>query len=116
LSEMGIRLSIDDFGTGYSSLKYLEKLPVQALKIDRSFITDLAERGNDTIVKSTIDLAHNLGLTVIAEGVETRATWERLIALGCDAAQGFYISPPAPLDEVTLWLERWRGSAGLAES
>jgi diguanylate cyclase (GGDEF)-like protein len=108
LSKMGIRLSIDDFGTGYSSLRYLEKLPVQELKIDRSFIIDLAKRGNETIVKSTIDLAHNLGLTVIAEGVETQATRNRLVALGCDAAQGFYLCPPVPIDEMTVWLGRWR--------
>jgi diguanylate cyclase (GGDEF)-like protein len=108
LSKMGIRLSIDDFGTGYSSLRYLEKLPVQELKIDRSFIMDLAKRGNETIVKSTIDLAHNLGLTVIAEGVETLATWDRLVELGCDAAQGFYICPPVPIDEMTVWLGRCR--------
>jgi diguanylate cyclase (GGDEF)-like protein len=112
LSTMGIRLSIDDFGTGYSSLSYLEKLPVQELKIDRSFILDLAKRGNETIVKSTIDLAHNLGLTVIAEGVESQATWDRLIALGCDAAQGFHICPPVPLGDMTAWLTQWRGSPG----
>jgi diguanylate cyclase (GGDEF)-like protein len=112
LSTMGIRLSIDDFGTGYSSLRYLEKLPIQELKIDRSFIIGLARRGNEAIVKSTIDLAHNLGLTVIAEGVETEATWNRLVALGCDAAQGFHICPPLPIDEMTVWLGRWRHSAG----
>jgi predicted signal transduction protein with EAL and GGDEF domain len=112
LRNMGIRLSIDDFGTGYSSLRYLEKLPVQELKIDRSFIMDLAQRGNETIVKSTIDLAHNLGLTVIAEGVESQATWDRLVALGCDAAQGFHICPPMPIDDITMWLAQWRGTPG----
>jgi diguanylate cyclase (GGDEF)-like protein len=115
LSEMGIRLSIDDFGTGYSSLSYLKNLPVDEIKIDRSFITDLARHGDETIVRSTIDLAHNLGFTVVAEGVETRATWDRLVALGCDAAQGFYISPPAPLDELTTWFARWRESTGVAQ-
>jgi EAL domain-containing protein (putative c-di-GMP-specific phosphodiesterase class I) len=112
LSKMGVRLSIDDFGTGYSSLRYLQKLPIQELKIDRSFIVDLAGHGNEAIVKSTIDLAHNLGLTVIAEGVETQTTWDRLIALGCDAAQGFFICPPLPIDEMTVWLARWRDSTG----
>jgi EAL domain-containing protein (putative c-di-GMP-specific phosphodiesterase class I) len=63
-------------------------------------------------VKSTIDLAHNLGLTVIAEGVETQATWDRLIALGCDAAQGFYICPPVPIGDMTVWLGQWQGSPG----
>ena len=106
----GIRLSIDDFGTGYSSLAYLKRLPVHEIKIDRSFITDLARHGDEMIVRSTIDLAHNLGLTVVAEGVETQATWDRLAALGCDAAQGFYASRPAPLDEITTWLERWQTS------
>jgi diguanylate cyclase (GGDEF)-like protein len=115
LGAMGIRLSIDDFGTGYSSLSYLKKLPVDEIKIDRSFITDLARHGDETIVRSTIDLAHNLGLTVVAEGVETRATWDRLAALGCDAAQGFYISPPLPFDEVTTWLARWRDSTGMPQ-
>ena len=106
-NKAGIRLSIDDFGTGYSSLAYLKRLPVHEIKIDRSFITDLARHGDEMIVRSTIDLAHNLGLTVVAEGVETQATWDRLIALGCDAAQGFHVSRPAPLDEITAWLERW---------
>src|SRR5262245_33736803 len=115
LSAMGIRLSIDDFGTGYSSLSYLKKLPVDEIKIDQSFITDLARHGDETIVRSTIDLAHNLGLTVVAEGVETQATWDRLAALGCDAAQGFYISPPVPFDEVTSWLTGWRESTGVPE-
>ena len=107
LSAMGVRLSIDDFGTGYSSLSYLKRLPVDEIKIDRSFITDLARHGDETIVRSTIELAHNLGLTVVAEGVETRATWDRLAALGCDAAQGFFISPPLPFDEVNGWVAKW---------
>jgi EAL domain-containing protein (putative c-di-GMP-specific phosphodiesterase class I) len=77
---------------------------------------DLAKRGNETIVKSTIDLAHNLGLTVIAEGVETQATWDRLIALGCDAAQGFHICRPLPIDEMTVWLGRWQNSTGPIQS
>lgn len=107
---LGIRLSIDDFGTGYSSLAYLKRLPVHEIKIDRSFITDLARHGDEPIVRSTIDLAHNLGLTVVAEGVETREVWDRLAALGCDAAQGYYVSPPLPIDEVPTWLERRAGS------
>ena len=103
LSAMGIRISIDDFGTGYSSLSRLRKLPVGEIKIDRSFISDLALDGDDTIVRSTIDLAHNLGLTAVAEGVETQAIWDRLVDLRCDAAQG-YVSPPLPLDAMTAWL------------
>ena len=112
-NRIGIRLSIDDFGTGYSSLVYLKKLPVHELKIDRSFIADLADHGNDVIVRSVIELAHGLGLTVVAEGVETQAMWDRLAALGCDAAQGFYLSRPAPFAEMTSWLLRWRESTGL---
>jgi diguanylate cyclase (GGDEF)-like protein len=111
-NKAGIRLSIDDFGTGYSSLAYLKRLPVHEIKIDRSFIIDLARHGDEMIVRSTIDLAHNLGLTVVAEGVETEATWDRLVTLGCDAAQGFYASPPAPLPEISAWLEGWRSTPG----
>ena len=106
LNAMGIRLSIDDFGTGYSSLSYLQKLPVHEIKIDQSFIEHLVRDG-DEIVRSTIDLAHSLGLTVVAEGVETRAIWNRLDTLGCDVAQGFYISPALPGDKVTTWLADW---------
>jgi len=83
---------------------------VHEIKIDRSFITDLARHGDEIIVRSTIDLAHNLGLTVVAEGVETQATWDRLVALGCDSAQGFYICPPAPLEDITAWLGRWQST------
>jgi diguanylate cyclase len=105
LNRMGITLSIDDFGTGYSSLSYLKKLPVNAVKIDKSFVLHMTEDQNDAqIVRSTIDLAHNLGLKVIAEGVETREVWERLRALGCDEAQGYYISRPLPAPELTQWL------------
>ena len=92
---MGINLSIDDFGTGYSSLSYLKKLPVKAVKIDKSFVMHMTQDQNDAqIVRSTIDLAHNLGLKVIAEGVENQKVWDRLLALGCDEAQGYYMSRP----------------------
>jgi diguanylate cyclase (GGDEF)-like protein len=95
INEMGIKLSIDDFGTGFSSLAYLKKLPVSELKIDKSFVMDLLEDENDlAIVRSTIDLAHNLGIKVIAEGVESEAIYNVLCDLHCDAAQGFYISQP----------------------
>jgi EAL domain-containing protein (putative c-di-GMP-specific phosphodiesterase class I) len=96
LSLMGVRLSIDDFGTGYSSLSYLKKLPVDEIKIDRSFITDLARLGDERIVRSTIELAHNLDLTVVAEGVENRATWDRLVALGCGEVAGVDASTALP--------------------
>ena len=105
ISDLGVTLSIDDFGTGYSSLAYLKKLPVNAVKIDKSFVIHMAEDQNDTqIVKSTIDLAHNLGLKVIAEGVENQEAWDQLLELGCDEAQGYYMSRPLPPVEMTKWL------------
>jgi len=105
LNEMGIRIAIDDFGTGYTSLGYLHKLPVDEIKIDRSFVLGMETDEDDaTIVRSTIDLAHNLGLTVVAEGVENRAIWDRLAALGCNAAQGYYICRPIPADDLARWL------------
>jgi diguanylate cyclase (GGDEF)-like protein len=107
VSALGVGLSIDDFGTGYSSLGYLKSLPVDAIKVDKSFVMNMAADNNDTvIVRSTIDLAHNLGLTVVAEGVETQDVWDRLVALGCDAVQGYYLSRPMPAVELTDWLRR----------
>ena len=105
LSAMGIRLAIDDFGTGYSSLAYLKRLPVDEIKIDRSFIKHMSEDQDDAaIVRSTIDLGRNLGLQVVAEGVETEEAWNELSALGCTIAQGFYLSRPVPPDELSAWL------------
>ncbi len=102
LNAMGVRLSIDDFGTGYSSLSYLKKLPVESIKIDKSFVISMVTDPDDAvIVRSTIDLAHTLGLKVVAEGVEQRETWDRLAALGCDSAQGYYLSRPQPADDLT---------------
>ena len=104
LSEQGFKLSIDDFGTGYSSLGYLKRLPVDELKIDKSFVMGMAtDDGDAQIVRSTIDLAHNLGLTVVAEGVETAPILERLQALSCDDAQGYYISKPLPVEAFLAW-------------
>ena len=95
LNELGIGLAIDDFGTGYSSLAYLKQLPVQTIKIDRSFVMDMLESESDAaIVRSTIDLARNLGLRVVAEGVETEAMWDALREQGCTLAQGYLISKP----------------------
>jgi diguanylate cyclase (GGDEF)-like protein len=107
LSEQGYKLSIDDFGTGYSSLSYLKRLPVDELKIDKSFVMGM-EAGKDDamIVRSTIDLAHNLGLTVVAEGVENAAILERLRALNCDEAQGYHIARPLPVDDFLAWQVR----------
>jgi diguanylate cyclase (GGDEF)-like protein len=109
LSRMGLRLAVDDFGTGYSSFSYLRKLPVHEIKIDKAFIDDMVEDGDEVIVHSTIELAHNLGLTCVAEGVQDEATLERLAALGCDTAQGDFISPPLDGPGVASWL-RQRGS------
>jgi diguanylate cyclase (GGDEF)-like protein len=106
LHGMGVRIVIDDFGTGYSSLSYLRRLPVDELKIDHSFVAGLMAGQDDVIVRSTIDLAHNLGLTVVAEGVETEEVQARLLTLGCDAAQGTFISPPLRAPLVREWLRR----------
>jgi diguanylate cyclase (GGDEF)-like protein/PAS domain S-box-containing protein len=105
LHAMGERLAIDDFGTGHSSLVYLQRLPIDELKVDRSFVLNLASTpGDAVIVRSTIDLAHNLGLTVVAEGVEDEGALELLIEYGCDGAQGYLFSRPCPAEEVTAWL------------
>jgi diguanylate cyclase (GGDEF)-like protein/PAS domain S-box-containing protein len=105
LSDLGIRLSIDDFGTGYSSLAYLRQLPVDEIKIDRSFVLGMeAEAGDAVIVRSTVDLGRNLGLEVVAEGVETIETWERLRELGCNTAQGYFLGRPMPAEEMSDWL------------
>ncbi|MEE8428053.1 MAG: EAL domain-containing protein [Gammaproteobacteria bacterium] len=101
LGEMGFRLSIDDFGTGYSSLAYLKRLPVDEIKIDKSFVMDMMEDENDAmIVRATIDLAHNLSLAVVAEGVKNQQTWEYLELLGCDMAQGEYTGMPMKPSEL----------------
>jgi diguanylate cyclase (GGDEF)-like protein len=99
LHDMGVKLAIDDFGTGYSSLGYLQRLPLDELKIDRSFVNRLSA-GSDAIVRSIIELAHNLGLTVVAEGVESAAVRDCLLALGCDAAQGIFLSRPGSADDI----------------
>jgi diguanylate cyclase len=107
LEEMDERLSIDDFGTGYSSLVYLQRLPVVELKIDRSFVTSLVSASADaTIVRSIIDLAHNVGAQVVAEGVEDVETMTLLVGYGCDQAQGYHFSRPLPAEELLAWLAR----------
>jgi len=109
LSRMGVSLSLDDFGTGYSSLASLKRLPVDEIKIDRSFVSHMAGIESDAvIVRSTIDLGHNLGVRVVAEGVETAEAWGLLADLGCDVAQGFLVGRPMPPDDVPGWVERWR--------
>ncbi|HXV75268.1 MAG TPA: EAL domain-containing protein [Candidatus Polarisedimenticolaceae bacterium] len=104
LHKLGVRISIDDFGTGYSSLGYLKKLPATEIKIDKSFVMEMDRNPDDrTIVHSTIELAHNLGLSVVAEGVSSRQTWEELKRLGCDTGQGYYFSRPLPADRLVRW-------------
>jgi predicted signal transduction protein with EAL and GGDEF domain len=109
LSAIGLSLSVDDFGTGYSSLANLKRLPVDGIKIDKSFVIDMPHDQSDAaIVRSTIDLAHNLGLKVVAEGVESHEAWRRLEELGCDLAQGFHVSRPLPADAMTRLLAERR--------
>jgi EAL domain-containing protein (putative c-di-GMP-specific phosphodiesterase class I) len=107
LRDIGVGLSIDDFGTGYSSLSYLKRLPVDEIKIDRSFVMNMPSSENDQqIVRSTVDLGRNLGLKVVAEGVETKDIWRDLATLGCDVAQGYYLTRPIPPEELVAWLEK----------
>jgi len=102
---MGITISIDDFGTGYSSLAYLSRLPVQEIKIDKSFVLEmLQDRNAAVIVQTIVDLGANLGLRVVAEGVEDATTWDRLTDLGCALAQGFHLSRPVPAGVLSTWL------------
>jgi diguanylate cyclase (GGDEF)-like protein len=107
LSELGVRMSIDDFGTGYSSMSYLKSLPVDEIKIDRSFVTDMLGSARDeALVHSVVDLAHSLGLQVVAEGVEDEGTLQALGAIGCDLAQGFHLARPMPAGDLMPWLAR----------
>jgi EAL domain-containing protein (putative c-di-GMP-specific phosphodiesterase class I) len=109
LHAMGVDLSIDDFGTGYSSLAYLKRLPVDELKIDKSFVLNMEnDAGDAMIVRSTIDLGHNMGLRVVAEGIESEAVWRLLAAMGCDQGQGYFMSRPMPGEQLLAWLAQWR--------
>jgi diguanylate cyclase len=108
LRTRGIRFAIDDFGTGYSSLTYLQRLPVEEIKIDRSFVAQLAsDAGSAAIVRATIELGGSLGLDVVAEGVEDIATWQMLNRLGCSSAQGYFLSRPMPAAELVGWMRAW---------
>ncbi|MDQ6674706.1 MAG: EAL domain-containing protein, partial [Chloroflexota bacterium] len=105
LRDIGVGVAIDDFGTGHASLSYLKHMPIGEIKLDRSFVTEMGtDKQNYTIVRSTIELAHNLGLRVIAEGVEDQATWDLLVDLECDLAQGYHMSRPLPAGDLQHWL------------
>lgn len=107
LSDLGVRLSIDDFGTGYSSLSYLQRLPVDEIKIDKLFVLAMAnDAGAASIVRSILDLGRNMGLCCVAEGIEDRATWNRLRAMGCDQAQGFYLAHPMVASDLVEWTDQ----------
>jgi len=115
LKELGVRIAMDDFGTGYSSLAHLKRFPIDSLKIDRSFISDLpGDSGNVAITDAIIAMARTLHLTVIAEGVETRPQFDFLRRLGCDEVQGYYFSPPVPYDEATTLLRESASTAALS--
>jgi diguanylate cyclase len=117
LRASGVGVSIDDFGTGNASIEYLAKLPASEIKIDRSFITDILEDSRaEAIVRSTLDLARNLALTVVAEGIETEAVMEHLQALGCETAQGYLISRPQSAEELTGQLAEAFGIAAVADA
>ncbi len=110
LQDMGVESSIDDFGTGYSSLSYLRQLPVEEIKIDRSFVMNMRKNQSDeVIVRAIIDLAHNLGLRVVAEGAESQEDWDMLARFDCDIVQGYFISRPLPAEEITVWLRKTFG-------
>ncbi len=116
LAGLGLILSIDDFGTGYSSLAYLRDLPVSQLKIDRSFVQDMGRAHDDAvIVRSVVDLARNLGLHTVAEGVEDASTWKQLTELGCDTAQGYFLAKPLPVDGFESWLAE-HAAAGMTSA
>jgi diguanylate cyclase (GGDEF)-like protein len=116
LHTMGVDLSIDDFGTGYSSLAYLKRLPVQELKIDKSFVLKMERDADDAkIVRSTIDLGHNMGLKVVAEGVESLVVWNLLAKMGCDQGQGYFMSKPMPSDQLPEWLDNWAAPGSAVE-
>jgi EAL domain-containing protein (putative c-di-GMP-specific phosphodiesterase class I) len=108
LAEMGLKIAIDDFGTGYSSLAYLKRLPVHKLKIDKSFVMSMEKDENDRkIVRSTIDLGHNLNLEVVAEGIENIQAWDLLAEMGCDYGQGYFMGKPMPVKDYIAWLNQW---------
>jgi EAL domain-containing protein (putative c-di-GMP-specific phosphodiesterase class I) len=111
LHAMGVHIAIDDFGTGYSSLTHLQRLPVDELKIDKSFVQNMASNEGDVfIVRSVADLGHSLGLTIVAEGVEDDRSLRLLSVMGCDLVQGYHVSRPLPARDLRSWMQRARSS------
>lgn len=108
IRDLGFGIALDDFGTGESSLTQLRRLPLNELKIDKSFVMNMSDKKDDVIVRATIELAHSLGLRVVGEGVESADLLERLVELGCEYAQGFYVSKPIPADSLPSWEQRWQ--------
>jgi EAL domain-containing protein (putative c-di-GMP-specific phosphodiesterase class I) len=108
IHELGFRIAVDDFGTGQSALAQLKRLPVDELKIDKSFVLGMHDPKDEAIVRATVDLAHKLGLTVVAEGVETADALDRLASFGCEYAQGYHIGKPLPPGDFLAWLAQWR--------
>jgi EAL domain-containing protein (putative c-di-GMP-specific phosphodiesterase class I) len=106
LKDIGVNLALDDFGTGYSSLTYLKRFPIDMVKIDQGFVADLAQdMASHAIVVAVVELAHKLGMTVVAEGVETAEQYQQLVELGCDACQGFYFAHPIPANDVATLVQ-----------
>ena len=115
LRQLGVRISMDDFGTGYSSLSYLRSFPLDKIKIDRAFVKDLGvTAASDVIIRSVIDIARTLEMTTTAEGVETREQFERLAALGCTEAQGYYLSKAVPVSQVPDLIAKWSTHKSIA--
>jgi len=105
LHQVGVRLSVDDFGTGHSSLAYLDRLPVDEVKVDQSFVRRLADESSaPTVVRASVSLAHELGLRVVAEGVENEALWRRVAELGCNVVQGYHLGRPMTSDALLSWM------------
>jgi EAL domain-containing protein (putative c-di-GMP-specific phosphodiesterase class I) len=112
LRDLGFRVAIDDFGAGQSAMGQLKRMPVDELKIDKSFVINMENQRDEAIVRAAIELGHQFGLPVVAEGVESAATLERLQTLGCEYAQGYYIAKPLPANEFLTWVHKWSSREG----
>jgi EAL domain-containing protein (putative c-di-GMP-specific phosphodiesterase class I) len=112
IRDLGFRISIDDFGTGHSALAQLKRLPVNELKIDKSFVLNIDDQRDEAVVRTAIELAHQFGLTAVAEGVETEACLNRLAQLGCETAQGFYFAKSLGARDFAAWAARWAAGDG----